>query len=308
MHLLNKPVLIIAFNRPEVTVKVFDAVKKAKPPKIYFAVDGPRNTHPADASKCEQVIDIFKDVNWPCEVKQLYRNENLGCRMAVSSAITWFFEQEEMGIILEDDCLPNPSFFHFCEHNLNKYHADERIMHIGGTNFQNGIKRGQASYYFSRMCHVWGWASWRRAWANYDINLQHLDAIVEQKLLDTIITHPKYRANYIRSFKQTQQGLINTWDYQWVYSVWKSNGLSIIPNVNLVSNIGFGEDATHTTDQISSFANNKTYQIGSIVDPLYILPDNTADEFSLKNANVDNFRIKRYLKKASAILKRTFKT
>ena len=170
---VNTPVLFLIFNRPETTEIVFSVIRKAEPPRLYVAADGPRPDYPNDAESCEIVRAIATDVNWDCKVKTLFRDQNLGCKLAASKAIDWFFEQELEGIILEDDCLPDQSFFWFCQELLGKYRDDTRIMHIGGTNFQFGKERTKYSYYFSRYAHVWGWASWRRAWKFYDVEMKN---------------------------------------------------------------------------------------------------------------------------------------
>ena len=166
------PVLFLIFNRPETTIQVFSAIKKAQPNRLYIAADGPRPEYPDEVNHCKIARTIATNVDWDCEVKTLFRDQNLGCRLAVSQAIDWFFEQEPEGIILEDDCLPNQSFFWFCKELLEKYRNETRIMHIGGTNFQFGKNRTNYSYYFSRYAHIWGWASWRREWKYYDEKLK----------------------------------------------------------------------------------------------------------------------------------------
>ncbi|RBL93818.1 nucleotide-diphospho-sugar transferase [Chitinophaga flava] len=286
MTAYKTPILFLIFNRPDVTARVFDVVSKLKPTKLYIAADGPRADKEGEAQLCQQTRDVVSQIDWPCEVAYLYREKNLGCKVAVSTAISWFFEHEEEGIILEDDCLPNATFFRFCETMLAKYRNDTRIMHIGGTNFQNGITRGNASYYFSRLCHVWGWATWKRAWLNYDIQLKDWAEIMSNDLLVSIIPDSKLRRVYKTIFETTAQNKINTWDYQWVYSVWKNNGLSIIPNQNLVSNIGFGQGGTHTMDTDSVFANNATTELTEIKHPEIYLPCLEADEKTL----LDSFK------------------
>lgn len=168
---MNCPVLFLIFNRPDTTRKVFAEIRRAKPARLYIAADGPRKERTTDIALCEQTRDIINEIDWPCQSYTLYRKENLGCKLAVSSAINWFFEREESGIILEDDCLPHPTFFKFCEIMLERYKDDTRVMHIGGSNFQEGMIRGDGDYYYSKWTPVWGWASWRRAWKNYDVNM-----------------------------------------------------------------------------------------------------------------------------------------
>lgn len=164
-------VLLLIFNRPETTRRVFDQIRAQQPPRLYIAADGARPNRPEEAARCAETRAISTQVDWDCELHLLYRDQNLGCRRAVSEAITWFFEHEEAGIILEDDCLPADSFFYFCDALLEKYRHDERIHAITGTNLQMGKQWGEASYYFSRYTNIWGWASWRRVWKEYDSEL-----------------------------------------------------------------------------------------------------------------------------------------
>lgn len=223
MKPLQTPVLFIIFNRPDVTQKAFDAIRAAKPEKLFIAADGPRTNHPTDAKNCAETRSIATKIDWPCEAKTLFRDTNLGCGYAVSGALDWFFENVEEGIILEDDCVADLTFFPFCTELLARYRDNEKIMHISGDNFQYGRKRGSASYYFSEYPHIWGWATWRRSWKHNDF---------------FCVPEPERRAN---------------WDAQWWQAVTKNKGLCILPNMNLVSNIGFGTDATHTRD-IERFA------------------------------------------------------
>ncbi len=238
------PILFIVFNRPSTTERVFEAIKKAKPKTLYIAADGPRNQ--LDKEKVAEVRRIVAEVDWPCEVRTKFSSENLGCRVAVSSAINWFFENELMGIILEDDCLPSASFFGFCSKLLEKYEFDELVSHIAGSNFQDGIKRGNSTYYFSRLTHVWGWASWRRVWKNYDVNLRGFKRSNFAAKLKKIPSFKPFWQIWLNNLQSVKNGEVDTWDYQYAYLNIHKGALSIIPNENLIVNIGFGEDATHT--------------------------------------------------------------
>lgn len=269
-------VLFLIFNRIDTTSLVFEAIKKAAPKKLYVAADGPRNA--VEYQKCKIVREIATSVTWDCEVKTLFREENLGCKDAVSGAINWFFEQEEQGIILEDDCLPSSSFFGFCSVLLDKYKDDDRIGHIGGSNFQNGIKRGEGSYYFSRLTHVWGWAGWRRAWKKYDVNMSTFSCFTVSNL-QNLPGHAPFKEVWYKNLKSTYEGHINTWDYQLSYFNIINNYLSIIPNQNLIRNIGFGEEATHTIEN-HPFANLETEEIDSMVHPYFFIPEVEADLYT----------------------------
>ncbi|TCC97561.1 nucleotide-diphospho-sugar transferase [Pedobacter hiemivivus] len=269
-------VLFLVFNRADTTSKVFQAIKEAEPKRLYVAADGPRNVD--EFQKCKLVREIATNVTWDCELKVLFQEENLGCRVAVSNAINWFFEAEEQGIILEDDCLPSSSFFGFCSSLLEKYKDDDRIGHISGANFQNGIKRGESSYYFSRLPHIWGWASWRRAWNNYDVNMSSFASFKESDL-ENLASHAPYKETWYKNLHDTYHGKIDTWDYQYSYFTIIHNYLSIAPNQNFIKNIGFGADATHTIGD-HEFANLETVEIDSIVHPYFFIPNVEADLYT----------------------------
>lgn len=253
------PILFVIFNRPDTTQRVFDEIRKQQPKSLYVAADGPRMGRVDDVEKCIKTRSIIDQIDWECSVKLLYREENLGCGKAVSSAITWFFDQEEMGIVLEDDCLPHPDFFQYCKELLLKYKDTEIIKWISGNNFELQSKNTTASYYYSAYNHVWGWASWRRFWKDYHYNLNDFSKReVYKKIEKYFITlgerlYWKNRLQIIKNKKIAQKRGINTWDYQATFSMWMKNGLSILPQKNLISNIGFGVDATHTSTKQLAF-------------------------------------------------------
>lgn len=250
-----KPVLFLLFNRPDLSARVFEEIRRAKPARLYVAVDGPRDGHD-EQHLVEDCQRLATDVDWDCEVRTLFREKNLGCGEAVSTAISWFFESEESGIILEDDCLPAPSFFPFVSELLDRYADEPRIMHIGGSNHQRGVKRTDADYYFSRYEHVWGWGSWQRAWQNYDYYIRSWREQRDTQWLEGLFGKRgetgQFWANIL---DQVKAGKIDTWDYQWRYTIWDHEGCSVIPEANLISNIGFDARATHTRDGASLDAN-----------------------------------------------------
>lgn len=302
----QSPVLFLIFNRPDVTAVVFEAIKAARPSRLYIAADGPRTDRPADSELCRQTLEVVKDVSWSCEVKTLHRETNLGCKNAVSSAIDWFFENEEEGIILEDDCLPAPDFFYFCDAMLEKYRHDTRIRHITGSNFQFGKKYGDASYYFANQTYVWGWASWRRVWMDYD---QTLSAYPEDEActqLDKIFEDPFIAQEWKRIFREVKNGIIDTWDYQLALINYFNNSLSINPNVNLIKNIGFRADGTHTTGGDNTYADLALELLGTLKYPKFVIPEREADyavfnhifnlEFRWKRHNLLRRRFKRWIK------------
>ena len=276
----HTPVLFLVFNRPDTTAQVFEAIRQAKPPRLYIAADGPREGREGEAECVAKVREIATAVDWPCEVKTLFRKKNLGCKYAVSGAITWFFEQEEQGIVLEDDCLPHPDFFPFAEVLLLRYANDERVSVITGVNFQNGIQRGEGSYYFSRYNHIWGWASWRRAWVKNDSNLSFWPNWRESEDWKSRFADKVEAAYWKKIFDRVyKKQFESTWDYPWTASVWFHGGLTATPNVNLVSNIGFGPDSTHTASTNSPIAGMKTGALGEITHPAAIFPDQAADRY-----------------------------
>ena len=247
-RLMTKPpVLFLLFNRPDTTELVFEAIRQAQPARLYVSADGPRPNHKAEAERCDQARRITTKVDWPCEVKTLFRDQNLGCKSAVSSAITWFFENEEEGIVLEDDCLPAPDFFPFCEELLTRYREDRRIMAICGSNYAPKAAKSKGSYYFSYFADVWGWATWRRAWSLYDQDLTRWAKFKRNGGSAPLSGMARWRFQYWeRYFDLTADGKIDTWDYQWIFTVIESGGLACYPRRNLISNLGFRPDATHT--------------------------------------------------------------
>jgi hypothetical protein len=249
-------VLFLVFNRPDTTARVFEAIRAARPRRLYVAADGPRAQRPGEDERCRAVRRIATAVDWPCEVSTLMRQENLGCKRAVSSAISWFFDNEQEGVILEDDCVPDPSFFPYCDELLERYRDDSRVMCISGDNFISSTWKPLSSYYFSRYVHIWGWASWRRAWRFYDVDMTAWRAGAQREVLEQVLPAlPIARDHWRRHFEAVSNGEIDTWDYQWAYACWKQGGLCSIPAVNMISNIGFGQDATHTVSPESKLAN-----------------------------------------------------
>lgn len=275
--MFETPILFLIFNRPDTSKTVFDEIKKQKPKYLYIAADGARPHVLEDLEKCRITRDmVLQGIDWDCEVKTLFRDENLGCGVAVSEAITWFFNNVEQGIILEDDCLPHPSFFKYCEELLEKFKYNEDVFAINGSNLQNSAEVEDASYFFSHYLYVWGWASWRRAWKFYDFDLKHLEKFKSKKLINKIDGRAIFRNYWIPIFEQVLSKEIDTWDYQWVFSIWNSNGLTIMPKVNLISNVGFGEEATHTKSS-SVFERMDVKDIETIIHCKTIFVNKKAD-------------------------------
>ncbi|AXH32933.1 nucleotide-diphospho-sugar transferase [Francisella opportunistica] len=277
---LNTPVLFLVFNRLDNTKQVFEATRQAKPPKLYVASDGARKSKGGEAEKVQKVRDyIMSSIDWDCEVKTLFRDENLGCKIAPSDAITWFFKNEEMGIILEDDCLPSQSFFWFCEELLDRYKDNKKIAQISGNNFQNGKQRGNGDYYFSIYNHIWGWASWADRWIDYDRELTNFDNVC---FIKNIFDDSRIRKYWENIFNLVKSKKLNTcWDYQWTFINWRKQRLTILPRVNLISNIGFGADATHTSQE-NRLSNMHRYELIINKHPTDIRSDKKADIYTSK--------------------------
>ncbi|MFB6226475.1 MAG: glycosyltransferase family 2 protein [Candidatus Paceibacteria bacterium] len=257
--ILNAPVLFLVFNRLDTTKKVFEEIRKARPKKLFIAADGPRTKE--EKKKTDEVRNyVLKNIDWDCKVKKFFRKKNLGCKYAVSGAIDWFFENVEQGIILEDDTLPSQSFFRFCQELLEKYKKEEKVMHISGTNVE-GVSDIEESYLFSKTFNVWGWATWKRAWKCYDVEMR--DWIRYRSfsgLKDLGYRGLFWSLNARRILNLTYKGKIDTWDYQWDFACRKKGGLSIIPQKNLITNIGF-EEGTHTTNYKKENKSLKRFEI-----------------------------------------------
>lgn len=244
--IFDVPVLLLLFNRPSHARRVLNCIRLIKPSVLYVAVDGARPGRKDDQANVQECLELLNDIDWPCTVRKLLRERNLGCKRAVSSAIDWFFNQVDHGIILEDDCLPDHSFFEFCRTLLLKYENDHEVMHIGGSNVYGKKVWSEDTYFFSVIPHIWGWATWRRAWKFYDVTMNDYPQFKSSHGIEKTVTYLPSISYWRVAFDNTYGSIIDTWDYQWVYAIWKNGGLCIIPNQNLVTNIGFDGTGTHT--------------------------------------------------------------
>lgn len=247
---MTVPVLLLVFNRLEHTRRVLKRLREVRPLRLYVHADGPRaHVHGEDEKVASVRALVQEAVDWPCAVQTFYREQNAGLRDGVYGALNWFFEQEEWGIVLEDDCWPDASFFPFCAELLERYRDDERIMHIGGSNLiDSRTKNLGVSYVFSRFSFVWGWASWRRAWQKMSPELDGLDDFTRAGTIRALVADPLAQGYMLEKFRVTQRRQNRSWGYAWFYSILKNNGLCIVPSVNLVQNVGVGEaGATNTT-------------------------------------------------------------
>lgn len=244
----SEPILIVAFNRPDRVEALIEVLRDIRPTQVFLAVDGPRPGHGSDGDLVGRTRKAAELIDWPCQVQTRFLTENLGCGRAVSSAINWFFSIVDRGIILEDDVLPSPEFFDFCAELLERYRDDSRVFAISGCNFvPTGIPTQDASYRFSALTHVWGWATWRRAWEHYRFDMRdwrsRLPLGRRWKAMGGDIGGFAY---WTAVFDWMRWGRIDTWDYQWTLAQMASGGLTATSNANLVDNVGFREDATHT--------------------------------------------------------------
>jgi hypothetical protein len=277
---MKTPVVFIIFKRPNTTEKVFEIIRQAKPPKLFVIADGARPDIPEEAEKCAAARAIIDRVDWDCKILKNYSEINLGCAKRVSSGLDWVFQQVEEAIILEDDCLPHPTFFRFCEELLEYYRHDERIMSISALSVPNRAKLESNSYFFSRYQRSWGWATWKRAWQYFDFEMNMWSLVKNTNWLENIFENTNDIKDWTRILESVSQDNVDTWDYQWMFSCWVQGGLSILPNVNLVNNIGFGAESTHTNNIMDRRANLAVQSINfPIQHPQFVTRDLQADFF-----------------------------
>ena len=255
---MKAPVLFIIFNRPEFTQKVFDKIKEYKPSQLFIVADGPRENNYSDLITCEKTRKIVEQINWQCELNTLFRDKNLGCKISVSEGISWFFKHVSFGIILEDDCLPNSSFFKYCNHYLNEYRYDDNVYSISGSRFININKR--SNFYLGKYSLMWGWATWENRWNKYKIDTFDYTEVLRKTFLNR-----KTLYNYWDNvFFMLNNDSIDTWDFQWILTVFRESGYVVRPPYNLVENLGFNQDATHTSDLNHPVASLKSYEIEEV--------------------------------------------
>jgi hypothetical protein len=251
---MSTPVVFLIFNRPDTTQQVFEAIRQAQPSKLLVVADGPRRDREEEAEKCQATRDIIKTVDWDCEVMTNYSEVNLGCRRRISSGLDWVFETVDEAIILEDDCIPDPTFFQFCQELLKTYRYDNRVMHIAGNNFGIVGSNPHESYRFSRLTPIWGWATWRRAWQYFDVDMKLWPQVQASGLLGNIFQDPEELEGRVKSWTSVHAGNVDAWSFQWHFACLRQGNYSIVPNRNMVSNVGFRSDAVHTVSSTSPFA------------------------------------------------------
>ncbi|MFD1466652.1 nucleotide-diphospho-sugar transferase [Hymenobacter caeli] len=293
--MFDTPILLLIFNRLETTVSVLEAIRSIKPKQLFIAADGPRESKLGENDLCNKIRNLVEEsIDWPCDVHKLYRSENLGCGLAVSSAIDWFFSIVDMGIILEDDTLPNETFFKYCQSLLIQYKDDDEVMHICGSNLQCGLKRGNYSYYFSKYPLVWGWATWKSSWNKYSFTIGDSVDQIKDNLSQSI-----YDSNeldfYVNALMSVKNKQIDTWDYQWLYTLLKFKGISIVPCFNLITNTGFNQSASHTIQAPYWYKYNVVKPIISINSNPTKKINEKADSFYTKLSMGKSLRIMHYI-------------
>lgn len=282
---MRTPVAFIIFNRPDTTKHVFAEIARAKPRKLFVIADGPRRDHPEDSGKCAAAREIVERVDWECEVLKNYSNANLGCGYRPATGISWVFEQEEEAVILEDDCVPHSTFFPFCEELLEKYRHDERVMQISGFNSLSGRRSMPYSYSFYRNFACWGWATWRRAWRYHDMEMKLWPELRNTNWLQDVVGDLRATEHWKQIFDaaHSNSATIDYWDYQFLFACWAQSGLAISPATNLVANIGFRADATHTKSANASCGNISSAEMRfPLTHPPYMVRDRGADQFHLE--------------------------
>lgn len=281
---LKTPVVLLIFNRPDSTRVVFDTIRKVRPEKLFVIADGARPEKPGEEILCDRARKVIEEVDWDCQVFKNYADRNLRPLVRISSGLDWVYEHVEEAIILEDDCVPDLTFFDFCQILLAYYRHDTRIMSISGNNFQFGRRRTEYSYYFSRNTHCWGWATWRRAWKYYDIEMKLWPEIKSGEWLRDILQNRAEENFRKRLFEKVYNDKLYGWDYRWDLACWIQNGLTILPQVNLVSNIGFSKEATHTKNTKSPFSNMPSFSMEfPLSHPPFVIRDVQADNFAFQD-------------------------
>lgn len=286
---LKTPVVIVGFGRPQKTQQVFDQIKKVRPEKLFAIFDGPR--HAQDEPQCQAVRNIVdKQVDWPCQVFKQYPPSNLRCKPNMVAGFNWVFENVEEAIILEDDCIPEETFFFYCQELLEKYRYDPRILDISGTNFNVRQKdfKCEDSYFFSNYGWSWGWATWRRAWQHYDVDIKYWPQIKKDGLLKRVLQSDEWVNHFECMFDRYYTRTVDAWDGQWYLTHWYKNAYSIVPTHNLIYNIGFAGEVEQSLHRINDPEHIKA-RIPTqpmpfpLKHPTVIAPNRKADDFVFRH-------------------------
>ncbi len=280
----SPPILFLIFNRPSLTLKVFNVIRDVKPSKLFIAADGPRKNNEEDAALCKETRDLIDNVDWNCEVKTLFREDNLGCKVAITSAIDWFFDHTDAGIILEDDCLPSASFFSFCALMLERYRYNDKVMQINGNFHLSQFKSFDESYYFSKLNSCWGWATWKRAWEMFDAGMIGYEESRDKGDIDKYYENRQISNWMVSYLEEANSPLCGIWSTQWAYSILKNNGLCVNPTFNMVNNIGFFDAPTSGIhESFSSYSDYKLENFSHIKHPAKVQYDVSNDVLEFKN-------------------------
>jgi len=292
----NIPVVLLIFNRPKVTEELVRKLETIKPSKLYLIADGPRKSKKEDQELCSKTRKVIeKAINWKCEIKKKYSEKNQGCGICISSGLNWVFEQEEYAIILEDDCIPATSFFSFCEELLIKFRYDTRVMHICGSRWNLERIRPEVSYFFSKYSHVWGWATWRRAWNLYDYDLETWPIVKNGNYLNSVFESQKEVNSFTKIFDTYYTNSLKSgWATQWFYSVIINNGMAIVPNSNLINNKG----------EIGTHCSGMSYFYNRPVDEGYKITNHP--KIMIVDKWFDNYHSKKHILKRVSFCKRLF--
>jgi hypothetical protein len=305
MSQLTTPVAFVVFNRPETTARVWEAIRQARPRTLLIIADGPRPRQPGEAERCFEVRAICERVDWPCDVRRNYSDVNLGCAHRPKTGWDWVFENVEEAICLEDDCIPHPTFFSYCQELLKYYRDDKRVMLISGNNFLPGPPRTDYSYYFSRLPYTWGWAAWRRTWRMYDMKMTLWPQIRDGDWLRGIVGSTRQVRYWRAIFDRAASQQWDVWDYQLFFTCFINSGLTIFPSANLVANVGFGADATHTVGGCAVTNAPVKPMDFPLRHPPFVIPDLGAEEIMSSIVFRGQSPLAKAALKTKAILRRT---
>ncbi|MCC7145355.1 MAG: hypothetical protein IT443_02825 [Phycisphaeraceae bacterium] len=280
---LHTPMALIIFNRPDLAGQALVRIARARPSRLLVIADGPRKDRPGEAELCDQTRALLDKVDWPCQIDRNFSPVNMGCGKRIASGLDWVFAQVEEAIILEDDCVPEDSFFPYCQELLRHYRDDQRVMCVSGDNFQHGRERTPYSYYFSRYAHIWGWATWRRAWRHFDHAMTSWPTFRDSGMMRQILEAPAEQDYWTNIYNRMHAGTHDVWSYMWQYAIWSQGGLTACPRVNLVSNVGFRGDGTHTQAVDGAVAGLPTLPLKDIVHPPFVVRHREADQYCFEN-------------------------
>jgi hypothetical protein len=290
------PVVLIVFQRPDTTARVLDAVRKVQPSRLFVIADGPRTGRPAEEKRCRQVRALFEDMGWDCTVYRNFAEENQGLKLRVVSGLDWVFDHVDRAIILEDDCVPDPVFFPFCDTLLDRYASISNVFTISGNNFQPEW-RTDASYYFSRYMHCWGWATWKTAWEKMDPAMSSWPEVRRQGWLQQLFATPSAAAYWHDIFERVFNSEIDSWAYVWQYCIWMYGGINVLPEVNLVRNVGHGDLATHTKEDHSAPVRHGDALSQPFKHPPCVLRHRVADDYT-QTHHYERSRLRRFVTRA----------